>query len=125
MQGAIYGARAIFEAAGPVVYAWIYSRMKADSPLSCALPFILSGVLYIVSIGIALSLPVPAHSGIKTPPLMSPRIIGSPTSTSMFFSTDDDDDEDDGLAFDRGTDEILAEPLLGPDTTSAYAVADV
>ncbi|KAF1329154.1 Major facilitator superfamily, partial [Globisporangium splendens] len=123
LQGAIYGARAVFEATGPVVYAAIYSRMKAHSPFSCAIPFILSGVLYVISIGVALSLPVPAHSEIKQPPLMSPTVIATPSSSSMFFSTDDEGDSetDAPVSFDRETDEVLAEPLLGPSSSSTYA----
>ncbi|DAZ93802.1 TPA: hypothetical protein N0F65_008561 [Lagenidium giganteum] len=55
LQGAIYGARAIFEAAGPIVYAAMYSAMLHDT--SHATPFVLSMVLYVLGISIACILP--------------------------------------------------------------------
>lgn len=87
--------------------------MKEDSPASRTVPFILSAVLYVCSIGIALSLPIPKHTPLKPPPLMSPTFAASPSSMTQFFSTDDDVDDDDSLTFDREADEFLAEPLLG------------
>lgn len=126
LQGAIYGARAIFEATGPIVYAWIYARMKEDSPVTRTIPFLLSIALYAVCIGIAVVMRVPVHAIAKPLPLVSPTFAASPSSMTMVFSTDDDDSETDSLAmFDRDVDGVLAEPLLGRASTALHPDVDV
>ncbi|KAG6612616.1 Major Facilitator Superfamily (MFS) [Phytophthora cinnamomi] len=131
LQGAIYGARSLFEALGPVVFAALYAAMTRQSAWSQALPYVVASFIYFVGVGVALSLPVgktpPPSKIVAVPaPLLSPTFGESPTS--MYFETDDDDeyDEDegteDGGAFDRTVystakqlddDHFLAEPLLG------------
>lgn len=93
--------------------------------MSRTVPFIMSAVLYVCSIGIAISLPISKHAPSKLPPLISPTFASSPSSMTMFFSTDDDDDDNDSMAFGREADEFLVEPLLGHPTTSIYTDADV
>jgi hypothetical protein len=130
LQGAIYGARSIFEAVGPVIFASMYAAMTRQSVWSQALPYVVASGIYFVGIGVALSLPVcktPAPSKtVATPaPLLSPTYGNS--LSSMYFETDDDDDEtveDD--AFDRLVyatraeleEDFLAEPLLGSGSTA-------
>ncbi|EGZ26021.1 hypothetical protein PHYSODRAFT_482737 [Phytophthora sojae] len=126
LQGAIYGARSIFEALGPVIFAAMYAGMTRQSVWSQALPYVVASFLYFVGVGMALSLPVgktpPPSKIVAVPaPLLSPTYGESPTS--MYFETDDDDEDDeDDLEFNRlafstakelDDDHFLAEPLLG------------
>ncbi|KAE9047103.1 hypothetical protein PR002_g1234 [Phytophthora rubi] len=136
LQGAIYGARSIFEALGPVVFAAMYANMRRESVWSQALPFVVASFIYFVGVGVALSLPVgkipPPSKIVAVPaPLLSPTYGESPTA--MYFETDDDDEDEteDDDAFDRlafssakglDDDHFLAEPLLG--SSSATHVHD-
>ncbi|RLN49305.1 hypothetical protein BBJ28_00007188 [Nothophytophthora sp. Chile5] len=139
LQGAIYGARAVFEATGPVLFASLYAAMTRDSIWSQALPYVVASGVYVVGIGVALSLPVGKSSpsgkiAVVPPPLLSPTYADSPSSSSMYFETDDDDEEEEGGEDDRviyaddGTlddSQFLAEPLLGSGSTSGYAHTEV
>ncbi|KAG7382802.1 Hippocampus abundant transcript 1 protein [Phytophthora pseudosyringae] len=138
LQGAIYGARSIFEALGPVVFASLYASMTRQSLWSQALPFVVASLIYFVGVGVALSLPAgrtPAPSKVVAvpAPLLSPTYGESPTS--MYFETDDDDDEtDEGDEFDRlayatkadlDDEDFLAEPLLGNSSAAKHVHIDV
>ncbi|CEG48349.1 major facilitator superfamily [Plasmopara halstedii] len=124
LQGAIYGARSIFEALGPVVFASLYGAMTRQSLWSQALPYVVASVLYFVGIGLALSLPIGKSScventiaGASSMPPRCGKSLGS-----MYFKIEDDDEEmeqkddwsgaADARIYNIG-DEILAEPLLG------------
>ncbi|POM61788.1 Major Facilitator Superfamily (MFS), partial [Phytophthora palmivora] len=126
LQGAIYGARSVFEAIAPVIFASLYASMKRESVWSQALPYVVASFIYFIGIGVALSLPVgktplPSKTVVAPPPLLSPSFGESPTS--MYFETDDDDDEMSEIdEFDRviyapkaemDDEDFLAEPLLG------------
>ncbi|GMF30972.1 unnamed protein product [Phytophthora lilii] len=140
LQGAIYGARSVFEALGPVIFASLYAAMTRQSVWSQALPFIVAAFIYFVGIGVALSLPVskstsPSKSVTTAAPLLSRTDGESPTS--MYFETDDDDDkmdETDIDEFDRvvyattadlDREDILAEPLLGSRPTTMHDSCEV
>ncbi|RLN72719.1 hypothetical protein BBJ28_00008177 [Nothophytophthora sp. Chile5] len=139
LQGAIYGARAVFEATGPVLFASLYAAMTRDSVWSQALPYVVASGVYVVGIGVALSLPVGKSSpsgkiAVVPPPLLSPTYADSPSSSSMYFETDDDDEEEEDGQDDRviyaddGTlddNQFLAEPLLGSGSTAGYAHTEV
>ncbi|KAG1695279.1 hypothetical protein DVH05_020659 [Phytophthora capsici] len=133
LQGAIYGARSIFEALGPVVFASLYDAMTRQSVWSQALPYVVASFIYFVCIGVALSLPagktpLPRKTVAGSAPLLSPTYGDSPTS--MYFETDDDDDEvDDDDEFDRlafatkmelDDEDFLAEPLLGSGSVAKH-----
>lgn len=108
------------------MYAWIYARMKVESPITLTIPFLLSIVVSAVCIGIALAMKVPKHEIAKPLPLMSPTFASSPSSMTMFFSTDDEYEDDSALSmFDREADEELAEPLLESYSPSLYPDTEV
>ncbi|KAL3667325.1 hypothetical protein V7S43_007554 [Phytophthora oleae] len=133
LQGAIYGARSIFEALGPVIFASLYGAMTRQSVWSQALPYVVASFIYFVCIGVALSLPagktpLPIKTVASPAPLLSPTYGDSPTS--MYFETDDDDDEvDEDDEFDRlayatkmelDDEDFLAEPLLGSSSAAKH-----
>ncbi|KAH7492256.1 Hippocampus abundant transcript-like protein 1 [Phytophthora ramorum] len=138
LQGAIYGARSVFDALGPVVFSSLYASMTRQSVWSQALPFIVAACIYFVGVAVGLSLPV---MGISSPskiaavpaPLPSPKCGESPSSSSMYFETDDDDKEDieadDGMIYASSSvlddDQFLAEPLLGSNSSPTHVHADV
>ncbi|GLD92805.1 hypothetical protein PINS_up001384 [Pythium insidiosum] len=125
LQGAVYAARAVFEAVGPIVYAYIYNDMKDEDKRSQILPFALSIVLYVCGIGVATLLPsssgpfmvasVPFSPATSTPP--------SPSVTTSVATMDFDEDDDALLEEERDDEDLdatetakaLAEPLLGDD----------
>lgn len=119
LQGAIYGARSIFEALGPVIFASLFRAMTSQSIWSQALPYAVASLLYIVGIGLALSLPagkspcaenVPGDSS----PNLSPRCGES--STFAYFDDDDMKTDGDFRVMNKHKDsDSLVEPLL--DTT--------
>ncbi|EEY53508.1 Major Facilitator Superfamily (MFS) [Phytophthora infestans T30-4] len=129
LQGAIYGARSIFEALGPIVFASLYASMTRDSVWSQALPYVVASFIYFVGIGVAISLPAGKNPSTSkcvagSAPLLSPTYGESPTS--MYFETDDDDDEmedDDKTDLDDG--DFLAEPLLGSSSAAKHVHIDV
>jgi hypothetical protein len=112
LQGAIYGARGIFEAAGPVAFAFIYSMMKADAKWTQVLPFAVSIVLYVCGAGVALLLPTSpdkVRPSVPFSPMPSPAAARSATGSFLY----DYNDEDDGDDQDQDENAYLAEPLLG------------
>ncbi|KAL4177256.1 hypothetical protein KRP22_002190 [Phytophthora ramorum] len=139
LQGAIYGARSVFEAIGPLIFASLYASMRRQSVWSQAFPYVVASLVFFVGIGVALSLPVgrtspPTKSVAAPAPLLSPTYGESPTS--MYFETDDDDDDDetedgDGykdVVYASGTlddENFLAEPLLGSSSTAAHVHTEV
>ncbi|CCI43617.1 unnamed protein product [Albugo candida] len=57
LQGAIVGVRAVFEATGPLLYAFMYSRMRVQQAWTRILPFLSAIILYSMAIGVACLLP--------------------------------------------------------------------
>ncbi|ETO64619.1 hypothetical protein F444_17903 [Phytophthora nicotianae P1976] len=124
LQGAIYGARSIFEALGPVIFSSLYASMTRQSVWSQALPFAVASIIYFIGIGVAISLPagknpLPSKNVANSAPLLSPTYGES--LTSMYFETDEDDDELEDDDYDRvayatkanmDDEDFLAEPLL-------------
>ncbi|EGZ26087.1 hypothetical protein PHYSODRAFT_327017, partial [Phytophthora sojae] len=53
LQGAIYGARSVFDAIGPIVFSSLYAAMTRQSLLSEALPYIVASCVYVVGIAVA------------------------------------------------------------------------
>ncbi|GMF30970.1 unnamed protein product [Phytophthora lilii] len=139
LQGAVYGARSVFDALGPIIFSSLYAAMTRQSIWSQALPYVVASVIFLVGIAVAFALPVGKTASsskiIATPaPLPSPTCGESPSSSSVYFETDDDDDdmeEGDGgqMAYTSGTvlesNHFLAEPLLGNSSTTAHTHADV
>lgn len=126
LQGAIYGARSIFEAIGPVVFAYIYNMMREDAKWTQVLPFALSIVLYALGAGVAMLLP--RSSGTAPPIPFSPMssAASSPlaaTSATSSFAYDYDADADPRRADEDDENVYLAEPLLGNNT--AHGVGEV
>ncbi|ETO64617.1 hypothetical protein F444_17902 [Phytophthora nicotianae P1976] len=132
LQGAIYGARSVLDALGPIIFSSLYAAMTRESLWSQALPFVVASFIYFVGIGVALSLPVgktsPSSKIAAAPePLPSPTCGESPSSSAFYFETDDDDvetEEDDEIAYAGGTilddDQFLAEPLLGKSSSTTH-----
>lgn len=122
LQGAIYGARSVFDALGPIIFSSLYAAMTRQSLWSQALPYVVAAFIYFVGIGVALSLPAgktSSRSNIVAVPaaLPSPTRGDSPSSSSVYFETDDDETEEGEFyasdsVFDDD-DHFLAEPLLG------------
>ncbi|KAF1788038.1 Metallo-dependent phosphatase-like [Phytophthora cactorum] len=138
LQGAIYGARSIFEALGPVIFASLYAAMTRESVWSQALPYVVASFIYLVGIGVAILLPVgknppPSKTVAASAPMLSPTYGESPTS--MYFETDDDDDEmEEEGGFNRvahatkadlDDEDFLAEPLLGNSSAAKHGHFDV
>ncbi|KAG7382803.1 Hippocampus abundant transcript 1 protein [Phytophthora pseudosyringae] len=125
LQGAIYGARSVFDALGPIIFSSMYAAMTRQSLWSQALPFIVASLIYFVGIGVALSLPVgrassPSKIAAVPAPLPSPTCGEPPSSSAVYFETDDDDiDTEQGgqMFYASGAvlndHQLLAEPLLG------------
>ncbi|ETK76124.1 hypothetical protein, variant [Phytophthora nicotianae CJ01A1] len=132
LQGAIYGARSVLDALGPIIFSSLYAAMTRESLWSQALPFVVASFIYFVGIGVALSLPVGKTSSSSKiaaapEPLPSPTCGESPSSSAFYFETDDDDvetEEDDEIAYAGGTilddDQFLAEPLLGKSSSTTH-----
>ncbi|KAL3667327.1 hypothetical protein V7S43_007555 [Phytophthora oleae] len=124
LQGAIYGARSVFDALGPIIFSTLYAAMTRQSLWSQALPFGVASFINFIAIGIALSLPA---GKISPPPkiaavpvaLPSPTCGESPSSFTVYFETDEDnetaDDDNDNQAVYASLDDedFLVEPLLG------------
>ncbi|CAH0480278.1 unnamed protein product [Peronospora belbahrii] len=130
LQGAIYGARSVFDALGPVIFSSLYAAMTQQSVVSQALPYFVASSIIFVGIGVAMSLPVgrPSFSWniiAATAPVPSETCGDTPSSSSVYFETDDDEvDEDEEHASDtkNGDDDTyLVEPLLKNSSTTGYA----
>ncbi|GMF32187.1 unnamed protein product [Phytophthora fragariaefolia] len=130
LQGAIYGARSIFDAIGPIVFSSLYAKMTGQSLWSEALPYIVASCIYIIGIGVAVCLPVSKTSryprekvAVDPAPLPPPATDESPSLSSVYFETDDSDDDD---TMDYASspvlddDHQLSEPLLGGNSTAAH-----
>ncbi|UIZ20918.1 hypothetical protein KXD40_000231 [Peronospora effusa] len=122
LQGAIYGARSVFDALGPVIFSSLYAAMTQQSTKSQALPYFVAAFIYFVGIGVALSLPVGKPSSprniVAVPaPLPSQTCGDSPSTSAVYFDTDDDE-TDQGNMYASGAnynddEKYLVEPLLG------------
>ncbi|KAI9923021.1 hypothetical protein PsorP6_000376 [Peronosclerospora sorghi] len=131
LQGAIYGARAVFDALGPVMFSFFYAAMTRPTVWSQAFPYLVAAFLYLVGIGVALSLPTrkPASSNQHisvAATLPSPTCGNSPSSFSVYFETDDEEADEaeffpNGAYFDMNED-YLSEPLLKNRSMSAHEV---
>lgn len=97
LQGAIYSARALFDALGPVAFGALYSRMKQHDPWSQATPFLLAAALHGVGISVALLIPTTKRH---------PNDIAE----SRYFTETEDESDSRGIEYaDR---EDLSQPLL-------------
>ncbi|KAG2831179.1 hypothetical protein PC112_g7367, partial [Phytophthora cactorum] len=117
LQGAIYGARSVFDALGPIIFSSLYAAMTRQSLWSQALPYVVASFIYFVGTGVALSLPVgkpfsPSKFAV-VPALPSPTCGDSPSSSVFYFETDDDDESVYASGSVLDDDQFLAEPLLG------------
>ncbi|TDH72946.1 hypothetical protein CCR75_003783 [Bremia lactucae] len=124
LQGSIYGARSIFEALGPVIFASLYGAMTTQSIWSQAFPYMLASLLYLLGIGMALWLP--AGKGVSSrdfvaasAPLMSPTNEKFLPSTYFEINHDDKIEKEDTFdnvlcaSLDEDVNESLVKPLLG------------
>ncbi|CAI5730280.1 unnamed protein product [Hyaloperonospora brassicae] len=128
LQGAIYGARSVFAALGPVIFSTLYAAMNRQSRWTEALPYVVAASIYFLGIGVALSLPVGKPAASKKAPAM-PDALPSPTradslsSSSVYFETDDDEADEGELGASHtdvdGDEDSLAEPLLGSRSSPA------
>lgn len=116
LQGAIYGARSVFDALGPIIFSTLYASMTRESLWSQALPFVVASLINFVGIGIALSLPagkgsLPPKIAAVPVALPSPTCGESPSSSTVYFETDNEteDDEQGHLPYDDAN--ALVEPL--------------
>jgi hypothetical protein len=118
LQGAIYSARAVFEAVGPVAFAFIYNMMKRDELWTQILPFGISVVLYGCGAVVAMSLPISQDNGPSRPPMPFSPVSSTASTPTMSTSASgefvydyaDDGDDEEGQDDEDG---YLAEPLLG------------
>ncbi|CAI5731643.1 unnamed protein product [Peronospora farinosa] len=122
LQGAIYGARSVFDALGPVIFSSLYAAMTQQSTKSQALPYFVAAFIYFVGIGVALSLPVGKPSSprniVAVPAPLPSQTCGDSPSTSAFYFDTDDDETDQGNMYASGAnynddEKYLVEPLLG------------
>ena len=96
--------------------------MKRQSRWTQALPYVVAASIYVLGVGMALSLPVSKLPSTRNPPAV-PDTLPSPTrgdslsSSSVYFETDDDETDEgelDACHANLDNDEnYLAEPLLG------------
>ncbi len=127
LQGAIYSARSLFDAAGPVVFAYLYRSMVKSQPWSQALPFIISIGMLLIAFGIALILPTSSRSA-SSEKLFSPMpntVLSPSLATSggtVDMNYDDDDDEEEEEDVEKALDDILSEPLLGENNNTNHGV---
>ncbi|TMW66286.1 hypothetical protein Poli38472_004051 [Pythium oligandrum] len=130
LQGAIYAARAVFEAIGPVVFAYIYNEMNQESKISMVLPFVISIALYGCGLGVACILPT-RKPGAPPPMPFSPlsSAASSPgVATSVGtvdFDFEDDDDEDNDADIEEDDERLLNEPLLADHNNMDHGVVEV
>ncbi|KAE9155693.1 hypothetical protein PF006_g386 [Phytophthora fragariae] len=132
LQGAIYGARSIFDAIGPIVFSSLYAAMTRQSLLSEALPYIVASCIYVVGIVVAVALPVsktslsPSEITVDPIPLPPPVSDETPSLSSVYFETNDDEmeniDYDGRMEYASNTvlddDHLLSEPLLAGNTAA-------
>ncbi|EGZ23508.1 hypothetical protein PHYSODRAFT_324709 [Phytophthora sojae] len=128
LQGAIYGARSVFDAIGPIVFSSLYAAMTRQSLLSEALPYIVASCVYVVGIAVAVSLPVsktpPSRSevAVEPAPLPPPVSDETPALASVYFETDKDEvEKGDRVEYATSSmlddDQLLSEPSLGANSS--------
>ncbi|CEG48348.1 major facilitator superfamily [Plasmopara halstedii] len=116
LQGSIYGARSVFDALGPIIFSSLYATMTRQARWTQALPFAVAACIYLIGIGVALSLPVgkPFAPTKITEPIVPHSCCEASSKSAIHFETDVDVNKSHDIIYYEtlNDDRLLMEPLL-------------
>ncbi|KAG1695278.1 hypothetical protein DVH05_020658 [Phytophthora capsici] len=120
IQGAIFAARSVFVATGPVIFSLLYAAMSKKSEWSHAFPFAFASLCYLVGIALAVSLSVHQRSSSGQVTSSSSTNFDSDEDTREVETEDDLIDVITPICRTVEDEQSLAEPLLGTKPSPRY-----